>query len=143
MRSLFIINLIRNAFIEQQFDYSYSLSQKLLTSIDKTLEKQDATSNLNLLKANAIRFLCLSKEAKLQYNQKSPNFDSGKIMSDLTNLYEKIIEADQCFTKSLSWKGPSIHMAQGLCYFQHGMILEKMSQFYTLDSFTQEEIDHH
>ena len=62
VRSLFVINLIKNAFIEQQFDYCHSLSQKLLASIAKTTTDKKLNPNLYLLKGNAIRFLCLSKE---------------------------------------------------------------------------------
>ena len=99
----------------------------------------NTTANLCLLKANAIRIHCLAKEQKIKYNKKSEKYDGKRVMAQLLDLYGEIDEAEENYKKSLPWKGTEISMAQGLIYFQHGLILEKMIALYKSEGYTDEE----
>ena len=60
VRGLFMLNLIKNAFIEQHFDYCNKLCQQLIQRLTEMSEKLEL--NHHFLKFNAIRFRWLAKE---------------------------------------------------------------------------------
>ena len=97
-----------------------------------------------LLKANAIRFRWLAKAHIMPLSRKSKNFDADTLAHELLEIYDKINEADRMFEKGLNEKESSklLALAKGLCYFQQGLILERVIHLYS-PRHTQSDLDEH
>ena len=136
-----MLNLIKHAFIEQHFDYCSALCQKLLISLASM--SGELGKGHCLLKVNAIRFRWLAKEQTMSYNKRSKEVDAEELANEYLEIYDKLNEASQMFDSGPLKDSKLAPLARGLCYFQHGIILEKVLQLYSPKNHTQKDLDHH
>ena len=83
-----MLNLIKNSFIEQQFDYCSELCQKLIRHLEEVGDKMEA--HHCLLKVNAIRFRWLAKEQTMTINKQTKDLDAAKLATEYLEIYEKV-----------------------------------------------------